>query len=53
MQMYVNHYDRQVQLPEENPTVGILLCHDKSDFVVEYFVVPLVSFLAFANVPVR
>ena len=35
-QMYVNYYDRQVKLPDENPTVGILLCHDKSDFVVEY-----------------
>ena len=36
MQMYVNYYDRRVRLPDENPTVGILLCHDKSDFVVEY-----------------
>lgn len=36
MQMYVNYYDRVVKLPEENPTVGILLCADKSDFVVEY-----------------
>ena len=36
MQMYVNYYDRVVKLPEENPTIGILLCGDKSDFVVEY-----------------
>lgn len=36
MQMYVNYYDRVVKLPGENPTIGILLCGDKSDFVVEY-----------------
>lgn len=36
MQMYVNYYDRKVKLSEENPTIGILLCADKSDFVVKY-----------------
>jgi len=36
MQMYVNYYDRAVKLPDENPTIGILLCHDKSDTLVEY-----------------
>lgn len=36
MQMYVNYYDRTVKLEEENPTVGILLCHDKTDAMVEY-----------------
>lgn len=35
MQMYVNYYDRQVKLPEENNTVGIILCKDKKDSVVE------------------
>jgi predicted nuclease of restriction endonuclease-like (RecB) superfamily len=35
MQMYVNHYDRQVKLPEENPTVGLLLCKEKKDAVVK------------------
>ena len=35
MQMYVNHYDRQVKLPEENPTVGLLLCKEKKDAIVE------------------
>jgi len=34
MQMYVNHYDRHVKLPEENPTVGLLLCKEKKDAVV-------------------
>lgn len=35
MQMYVNYYDRLVKLPEENPTIGILLCADKNDAIVE------------------
>lgn len=35
MQMYVNYYDRKVKQPDENPTVGILLCKDKSDSMVE------------------
>ena len=36
MQMYVNYYDRVVKLSDENPTIGILLCHDKSDTLVEF-----------------
>ena len=35
MQMYVNYYDRYVKLKDENPSIGILLCKDKSDAVVE------------------
>lgn len=35
MQMYVNHYDRNVRLDGENPTIGILLCADKNDAIVE------------------
>ena len=35
MQMYVNYYDRKVKLPEENPTIGIVLCRDKKDAMVE------------------
>ena len=35
MQMYVNYYDRFVKTEEENPTIGILLCTDKSDAMVE------------------
>lgn len=34
LQMYVNYYDRIVKLPEENPTIGILLCPQKNDAVV-------------------
>ena len=35
MQMYVNYYDRKVKLPDENPSIGILLCADKDDAIVE------------------
>lgn len=36
MQMYVNYYDREIRLEEENKTIGIVLCKDKSQSVVEY-----------------
>ena len=35
MQMYVNYYDRYVRLPHENPTIGILVCQEKNDSLVE------------------
>lgn len=35
MQMYVNYYDRYVKQDFENPTIGILLCSEKSDALVE------------------
>ncbi len=35
MQLYVNYYDREVKLPDENPTIGIVLCKRKKDAVVE------------------
>ncbi|WP_228780250.1 PDDEXK nuclease domain-containing protein [Aquiflexum lacus] len=35
MQMYVNYYDRFVKLDDENKTVGIILCKDKKDTMVE------------------
>jgi len=34
--MYVNYYDREIKLPEENSTIGILLCANKNDTVVKY-----------------
>jgi predicted nuclease of restriction endonuclease-like (RecB) superfamily len=36
MQMYVNYYDREIRLEDENRTIGIILCKDKSKSVVEY-----------------
>lgn len=35
MQMYVNYYDREVKLPDENPTIGIVLCKRKKEAIVE------------------
>ena len=35
MQMYVNYYDRHVKLPEENPTIGLLICRQKNEAVVK------------------
>ena len=35
MQMYVNYYDRHVKQDFEKPTIGILLCKEKSDALVE------------------
>ena len=35
LQMYVNHYDRIEKLPEENPTIGILLCARKNNEMVK------------------
>lgn len=36
LQMYVNYYDRIEKLPQENPTIGILLCADKNNTMVNF-----------------
>jgi hypothetical protein len=35
IQMYVNYYDRCEKMPEESPTIGILLCTSKNDTAVK------------------
>ena len=35
MQMYINYYDRCVKLPDENDTIGIIICKDKNDTLVK------------------
>ena len=35
MQMYVNYYDRYVKQDFERPTIGILLCEEKNDALVQ------------------
>ena len=35
MQMYVNYFDRFVKQDFEKPTIGILLCKEKNDSLVE------------------
>ncbi len=34
MQMYVNYFDRYIKQPHEKPTIGILLCRQKNDTLV-------------------
>jgi hypothetical protein len=36
IQMYVNYFDRHEKLPDENLTVGILLCAAKNDTLVKF-----------------
>lgn len=35
MQMYVNYYNREVKLENENPTIGMILCKTKNDALVK------------------
>ncbi len=35
MMMYVNYFDRFEKTEDENPTIGIILCKDKNDSLVE------------------
>jgi predicted nuclease of restriction endonuclease-like (RecB) superfamily len=35
MQMYVNYYDRNIKADFEKPTIGILLCKEKNDNIVQ------------------
>ena len=35
LQMYVNYYDRVEKTPDENKTIGILLCRDKNSSLVK------------------
>jgi len=36
MQMYVNYYTRELMNEGDNPPIGIVLCADKSDTLIEY-----------------
>lgn len=36
MQMYVNYYDREIKMEDENKTIGLILCQNKSEAVVKY-----------------
>ncbi len=36
MQMYVNYYDRMIKSPDENSTIGIILCKEAKKAVVEF-----------------
>jgi RecB family endonuclease NucS len=36
LEFYLEALDRDVKKPHENPSIGVLLCRDKDDEVVEY-----------------
>ncbi len=36
MQLYVNYYDQEIKDENENPTLGLVLCTDKNETMVEY-----------------
>jgi len=48
MQMYVNYYDREIKTKNENPTIGIILCKENDNFIVE-FTLPENNKQIFAN----
>ncbi len=33
---YVRYFEDKVKLPEDNPTIGIVLCTDKNDTMAKY-----------------
>jgi hypothetical protein len=35
---YVRYFDEQIKLPEDNPTLGIILCADKNETMAKYSV---------------
>lgn len=36
MQMYVNYYDEEIKTPDENKTIGIILCRNKKESTIRY-----------------
>ena len=44
MQMYVDFYDREVEVDGENRTIGIILCRDKKETIARY-TLPLYEFV--------
>ena len=36
MQLYVNYYDRELCAPDDHPTVGLILCTDRNEAMVQY-----------------
>ena len=49
MDFYLEALDRQEKKPEENPSVGIILCSSKNTTVVEYSMARRASPIAIAD----
>lgn len=51
MQMYVNYYNAEIRPEGDNPTVGLLLCADKSDEVIRLHSVTAQPIFLLQNIP--
>lgn len=49
LQLYVNYWDRERRSPDDNPSLGLILCPDKNDAVVRYMLGPEQAQKIFAN----
>jgi len=36
MQLYVNYYDQEIKMSNDNPTLGLVLCTEKNEAIVKY-----------------
>lgn len=36
MLLYTNYFDREIKMENDNPTIGLILCTEKSDAMVKY-----------------
>jgi predicted nuclease of restriction endonuclease-like (RecB) superfamily len=36
IQLYVNYFDQEIKTESDNPTIGLVLCTEKCDFMVKY-----------------
>lgn len=36
MQLYVNYFDQEIKIENDNPTVGLILCTEKNEAMVKY-----------------
>lgn len=36
MLLYVNYFDKEIKGKDDNPTIGLILCTEKSDEMVKY-----------------
>jgi predicted nuclease of restriction endonuclease-like (RecB) superfamily len=49
LQLYVNYYDQERLAPDDQPTLGLILCSDKNDAVVKYTLGPAHQNTIFAS----
>ena len=37
IQLYINYFDQELKQPNDNPTIGLILCTKKNTNMVKYF----------------